>query len=123
MAGPAGKRLSPVVESTGTPDGYALGAAYPNPFNPEITIEFSVPRDGPVKIEVFNAAGQRLSLLVDEALRAGTYKTVWNGLDSNGMSGVERDLFLPDAGWRLCRQPFDDPAEVECGPTKDTRRT
>ena len=86
VAGPAGKRLSPVVESTGTPDGYALGVAYPNPFNPEITIEFSVPRDGPVKIEVFNAAGQRLSLLVDEALRAGTYKTVWNGLDSNGMS-------------------------------------
>ena len=92
VEGPAsGKRLSPVVESTGTPDDYALGAAYPNPFNPEITIEFSVPRDGPVKIEVFNAAGQRLSSLVDEVLRAGTYKTVWDGLDSNGMpvsSGV-----------------------------------
>ena len=87
----AGKRLSPVAESTGTPAGYALGVAYPNPFNPEITIEFSVSRDGPVKIEVFNAAGQRLSILVDETLTAGTYKTVWDGLDPNGMrvsSGV-----------------------------------
>ena len=87
----AGKRLSPVAESTRTPDGYALGAAYPNPFNPEITIVFSVPNDGPVKIEVFNAAGQRLSILVDEVLRAGTYKTVWDGLAPNGMrvsSGV-----------------------------------
>ena len=90
---PAGKRLSPVVESTRTPDGYALGAAYPNPFNPEITIEFSVPRDGPVKIEVFNAAGQRLSSLVDEALRAGTYKTVWDGLDPNGMQ-VSSGIYL-----------------------------
>ena len=44
-----------------------------------------------MKIEVFNAAGQRLSSLVDEALRAGTYKTVWDGLDLNGVqvsSGV-----------------------------------
>ena len=82
-----GKRLSPVAESIGIPAGYALGAAYPNPFNPEITIEFSVSRDGPVKIEVFNAAGQRLSILVDETLRAGIYKTVWDGLGPNGMRG------------------------------------
>ena len=79
------------VEGAGTPDSYALGAAYPNPFNPETTIEFSVPGDGHVKIEVFNAAGQLLSSLVDEELSAGTYKTMWDALDHNGMqvsSGV-----------------------------------
>ena len=45
------------VESAGTPDSYSLGAAYPNPFNPETTIEFNVPTEGFVEIDVFNAVG------------------------------------------------------------------
>ena len=79
------------VESAGTPDSYTLGEAYPNPFNPETAIEFSLPRDGYVKIDVYNAVGQRLSSLVDEELSAGSYKTAWDGHDAQGQevsSGV-----------------------------------
>ena len=64
-----------------TPDSYVLGDAYPNPFNPETTIEFSVPFASGVRVEVFNTAGQLVATLVDEELGAGSYKTVWNGLD------------------------------------------
>ena len=64
-----------------TPDSYVLGDAYPNPFNPETTIEFSVPFASQVRIEVFNTAGQLVATLVDEELGAGSYKSVWNGLD------------------------------------------
>ena len=79
------------VESAGTPDSYSLSAAYPNPFNPETTIEFTVPTDGYVKIDVFNAAGQLVNSLVDEELSAGGYKTTWDAVDASGQevsSGV-----------------------------------
>ncbi len=64
-----------------TPDSYALGDAYPNPFNPETTIEFSVPFESQVRLEVFNTAGQLVATLVDEQLSSGSYKTSWNALD------------------------------------------
>ena len=72
------------VDGAGTPDSYALGAAYPNPFNPETTIEFNVPSDGFVKIEVFNTAGQLVVSLVDEELSAGSYRTTWDAVDLSG---------------------------------------
>ena len=72
------------VESAGTPDSYSLGEAYPNPFNPETTIEFSLPVDEHVKIGVYNTAGQLIASLADEALSAGAYKTTWDARDQSG---------------------------------------
>jgi hypothetical protein len=75
------------VEENGpasTPDSYVLGDAYPNPFNPETTIEFNVPSEGRVKIEIYNTAGQLVTSLVDEELTAGSYKTTWDARDESG---------------------------------------
>lgn len=38
---------------------------YPNPFSDNLNIEFTLPEDSKVKLEVFNVAGQRLSLLFE----------------------------------------------------------
>ena len=79
------------VENAATPVSYALGEAYPNPFNPETTIEFSVPTDGFVKVDVYNTAGQLVSSLVDKDLSAGAYKTTWDAMTQDGQqasSGV-----------------------------------
>ncbi len=67
-----------------TPDSYSLSDAYPNPFNPETSIEFSVPAIGHVEIVVYNAAGQQVASLVDEELSAGSYRTTWDALDRSG---------------------------------------
>ncbi len=72
------------VDRASIPDNYSLGAAYPNPFNPETTIEFEVPAQGFVQIDVFNPVGQIVASLVGEELRAGSYSTTWNGLDRHG---------------------------------------
>ncbi len=72
------------VESAGTPDSYSLGEAYPNPFNPETTIEFSLPVDEHVRIGVYNTAGQLIASLADESLSAGAYKTTWDARDQSG---------------------------------------
>ena len=79
------------VDAAGVPDSYSLSEAYPNPFNPETTIEFAIPTDSRVKLEVFNTAGQRVSTVVDDVLSAGVYRNTWearNGAGEPVSSGV-----------------------------------
>ena len=86
------------VESAGTPDSYSLSDAYPNPFNPETTIEFSVPVDGYVKVDVYNTAGQLVSSLVDKELSAGAYKTTWDAMTQDGQASSGVYFYRMEAG-------------------------
>jgi subtilisin family serine protease/fibronectin type 3 domain-containing protein len=56
-----------------------LHANYPNPFNPETTINFDLKQAGFVSIEVFNIKGQKVTTLIDDYREAGSYRLVWNG--------------------------------------------
>jgi hypothetical protein len=60
----------------------AASRNYPNPFNPETTIEFSLPREGETRVEIFNLRGQRIALLLAEYLPAGSHRVNWSGRDS-----------------------------------------
>lgn len=57
---------------------------YPNPFNPETTIQMSIPEASQVKLLVYNMKGQLVSILVDDFMEAGVHKYVWNGTDRRG---------------------------------------
>lgn len=57
---------------------------YPNPFNPETTIEFNLPQAGNVNLSIYNMRGQLVSTLVNDTLKEGAHSYVWNGRDSNG---------------------------------------
>jgi len=57
---------------------FQLYTNYPNPFNPSTTIEFSIPREVHVSLQIFNSLGQRVSLLEDRKLPAGDYRQEWN---------------------------------------------
>ena len=64
--------------STIVPDKYSLSQNYPNPFNPETNINFDIPKNSLVKIEVYDMAGKKVSELVNEELIAGKYKVTFN---------------------------------------------
>jgi hypothetical protein len=71
--------LSPIL-----PDSYTLAPNYPNPFNPETIIEYSLPIRAFVTIEIFNVIGQRVRTLINEPKSPGTYLVEWNGRDDAG---------------------------------------
>ena len=56
------------------PGQFALHQNYPNPFNPVTTIEYHLPIEAPVKITVYNLAGQAVRDLVDQVQPAGIYR-------------------------------------------------
>jgi hypothetical protein len=82
------------VASAAVPTTYELKDSYPNPFNPQTTIEFTVPDKGkvlPVRLAIYNPAGQEVAVLADGELGAGFYKATWDGRDAQGQlvaSGV-----------------------------------
>ncbi|MCB5224705.1 MAG: carboxypeptidase regulatory-like domain-containing protein [Candidatus Cloacimonadaceae bacterium] len=57
---------------------------YPNPFNPETVISYSLKDATPVRLEIYNSKGQRIRVLVDETQASGWYRALWNGRDDHG---------------------------------------
>jgi ligand-binding sensor domain-containing protein len=61
-------------------------ANYPNPFNPETKIYYTIPNSGKVKLEVFTTLGNRIKVLVDKTQNAGNYQVSFKG--DNMPSGI-----------------------------------
>lgn len=60
-----------------------IRSIYPNPFNPETTIEFNLKENSQVNIRVYNLKGQLVKTLINGKYEAGNHKIVWNGTNSN----------------------------------------
>ncbi len=64
-----------------------LQGTYPNPFNPTTTIAYSIEKDGPVTLAVYDISGRRIRTLLNaKATEAGTHTITWDGLDDRGNS-------------------------------------
>jgi hypothetical protein len=65
----------------------ALRPNFPNPFNPETSISFTVDNSlNPVSIDIYNIRGQKVRSLVDDIFTTGDHSVVWNGTDDKGRS-------------------------------------
>ncbi len=73
-------------EMLNIPKDFNLMQNFPNPFNPVTTIKYSLPMNSHVRIEVFNALGESVKILVDNEERAGYHTITWNA--DNVSSGV-----------------------------------
>ena len=70
-----------------------LSKNYPNPFNPDTNISFSIKEDGFVSLKIYNTRGQLVRTLVSGNLREGVHFTSWNGRD-NGNKAVSSGLYF-----------------------------
>jgi hypothetical protein len=59
---------------------------YPNPFNPNTTISFNVPKAGTGSVKIYNVKGQLVRNLASGNLTVGLHKIVWDGSNDNGQS-------------------------------------
>ena len=79
--------------NTSVPTEFELGTNYPNPFNPTTTIQFAVPEEAHVTLEVYDMMGRQVSTLVNGQLSAGRYDATWNGR-SDGGSTVASGVYI-----------------------------
>lgn len=66
------------------PKKLVLEENYPNPFNSGTTLDYSLPEDQVVTLEVYNSLGQKVKTLKQEAVPAGNYSVQWDARDDNG---------------------------------------
>ncbi len=81
------------------PIDFKLYPNYPNPFNPETNIQFSIPYYGEVEIIIYDIKGSKLFQLYKGIKEAGLHKLKWNGLLENGMGAA--------SGIYLCKVSFN----------------
>ncbi len=72
------------VINPNNPNRYSLSLAYPNPFNPTTTIQYSIPEQFYVTLRVYDILGREVATLVNEEKLAGSYQVEFNaaGLSS-----------------------------------------
>ena len=61
-------------------------SSYPNPFNPETILTYSIANPSHVKLDVYSITGQKVATLVDGTMSAGEHSVQFDG--SNLASGI-----------------------------------
>jgi len=85
---------------------WALAQSVPNPSTGPSEIRFEVARRGRVRLTVYNAMGQRVRVLLDEAMPPGNYNATWNGRTASGQQAAAGIYFyrLEAAGFEATRK-------------------
>jgi hypothetical protein len=65
---------------------YRIEHAYPNPFNPQTTIDFTLTESSNVEIMVFNMTGDKIADLFRGVKSSGVHQVTWNA--NSVMSGI-----------------------------------
>ena len=86
-SGKVGKISNPFPLSKASsviPVEFSLSQNYPNPFNPVTTIQFGVPEESKVTLMIYDLLGREVRTLINNNLKPGYHKVVWNGTDHFG---------------------------------------
>ena len=75
------------------PQELTLFDNYPNPFNPETTIKFYLPKRNFVELKIYNINGLLINVLKSGHTMEGYHTAKWNGTDISG-NKVSSGLYL-----------------------------
>jgi hypothetical protein len=80
--GPLGVAGNP---ESSLPAVFALNGAYPNPSRGQTVFKYQLPRASEVRLEIYNVAGQLITVLDHGSRPAGYHQVSWNGQAANGV--------------------------------------
>lgn len=86
-----GLAVEPDLSRSNIPVSLEVAQNFPNPFNSATQIEVGLPEAGSIRIEIFNALGQRVYAEQSRTLAAGYHLFYWDGQTAAGQdvsSGV-----------------------------------
>lgn len=78
----------------GTLDKALEVISHPNPFNGRTVVQYVLPEDGHVRLEIFDVRGKRVRLLVNGSRLTGDQQEVWDGHDNAGLPLASGSYFL-----------------------------
>jgi hypothetical protein len=81
----------PLSVNTGAPavpNGSIILGNFPNPFNPSTTITYTIPSASDVRLELFDALGRSVTVLVDQFQQAGTFRVPFSAESASHASGL-----------------------------------
>ncbi len=68
------------------PERVELFPAYPNPFNPETVLSFTLPLADNVEFTIYDDRGRKIIVLINGFISAGRHQVIWDGRDEGGVS-------------------------------------
>jgi len=89
------------------PTSFQLFSAYPNPFNPETNIDYTVPRGTLFRIEIIDIQGNIIKTLINDKISQGHGQIKWDGRDQGN--------FMMSSGiyfYRLSSSSFIDTKKI-----------
>ena len=63
------------------PEDFSISKAYPNPFNPTVNIDFSIPEESDINIQIFDLLGRNVFNHEQNFNTAGKYRFQWHGVN------------------------------------------
>ncbi|RPH56606.1 MAG: T9SS C-terminal target domain-containing protein, partial [Acidobacteria bacterium] len=74
--------------------GTGFTSIHPNPFNPQVTVDFALSNGGLVRIAVYDVRGALVRRLTDGILPPGDHSVTWNGVDERGGTAASGIYFV-----------------------------
>jgi hypothetical protein len=83
------------------PEGFALHQNFPNPFNPETTIKYTLTQSADVNLTIFNAVGENVKEFHYAGQQSGYYEVNWNAAEyASGIYLCVLDVLNHETGSR-----------------------
>lgn len=86
-------------------------SAYPNPFNSQIQIEYSIPNQGKVEVSIYNILGQKITTIFNDYKESGNYRVVWNGKDELNNS-ISSGLYIVKLSMNVNNKIIDNHLKI-----------
>jgi len=76
------------------PYDYDLDTNFPNPFNSNTIIPYSVPKTSHVNIALYDILGREVKKLVNDEKEVGFHQVLWNGKNNSGQNSPSGVYFI-----------------------------